>query len=57
VTLAFRTPHVLFLLAAHDRHAPHCERVVCKVSERWKGQIEAQVLAKKPLQPTAFSSG
>jgi hypothetical protein len=57
VTHAFRTPHVLFLLAAQDRHASHCEQLVSKVSERWKGQIESEVLANKPLQPTAFGGG
>jgi hypothetical protein len=57
VTHAFRTPHVLFLLAAQDRHAPHCEQLVSKVSERWKGQLESQMLASKPLQPTAFGGG
>jgi hypothetical protein len=54
VTHAFRTPQVLFLLAAQDWHASHCEQLVSKVSERWKGQIELEVLANKPLQPTAF---
>lgn len=37
---AFRTPHVLFLLAAQERHAERFARVIARVSNRWMGQIE-----------------
>lgn len=53
-TEAFRTPHVLFLLAAQDRHAQRFGEVVPLLSERWSGQIEVMGLANKPLQLTAF---
>ena len=56
-TEAFRTPHVLFLLVAQDRHAQRFREVVPLLSERWNGQIEAMGLANKPLQPTAFGGG
>jgi hypothetical protein len=56
-TEAFRTPHVLFLLAAQDRHAQRFGEVVRTLSQRWNGQIEPMGLANKPLQPTAFSRG
>lgn len=48
-TEAFRTPHVLFLLAAQDRHTQRFREVVPLLSERWSGQIEAMGLANKPL--------
>lgn len=54
---SFRTPHVLFLLAAQDRHAQRLGEVVPLLLERWNGQIEATGLANKPLQPTAFGGG
>ncbi len=57
ITLAFHTPHVLFLLATQDRHAPRLQQAVSKVAERWEGQIEAKSLANKPLQPTACGGG
>jgi len=56
-TEAFRTPHVLFLLAAQDRHAQRFGEVVPLLSERWNSQIEVMGLANKPLQPTAFGGG
>jgi hypothetical protein len=40
-TEAFRTPNVLFLLAAQDRHAQQFRKVVPLLSEQWNGQIEA----------------
>jgi hypothetical protein len=42
---AFRTPHVLFLLAAQNRHAQRFVRALPLLSERWDGQIEAIGLA------------
>jgi hypothetical protein len=48
-TEAFRTPHVLFLLAAQDRHAERFREVVPLLSERWSGQIEAMGLANRNL--------
>jgi len=44
---AFRTPHVLFLLAAQDRHVPWFEDALPRISERWSGQIETMGLAKQ----------
>lgn len=56
-TEAFRTPRVLFLLAAQDRHAPRFRQVVPLLSQRWNSQIESMGLANKLLQPTAFGGG
>ena len=55
-TEAFRTPHVLFLLAAQDRHAQRFREAMPLLSERWKGQIEAMGLANKSFQPTTGHS-
>lgn len=38
---AFRTPHVLFLLAAQERHERRFLEVVPLLSKRWNGQIDA----------------
>jgi hypothetical protein len=54
---AFRTPHVLFLLAAQDSHAPRFRQIAPLLSERWKGQIRAMELANKRLQPAVFGRG
>ena len=54
---AFRTPHVLFLLAAQDSHASRFRHVAPLLSERWNSQIKPMELANKPLQPTAFGGG
>jgi hypothetical protein len=54
---AFRTPHVLFLLAAQERHARRFAEVASLLLPRWHGQIEAMELANTPLQPTAFGGG
>jgi len=54
---AFRTPHVLFLLATQDWHAQRSGKIVPLLSERWKGQIETMVLDNRALQPTAFGGG
>lgn len=43
---AFRTSHVLFLLAAQDRHAQKFVDNVSLLAERWNGQIEVVGLAK-----------
>jgi hypothetical protein len=48
-TEAFRTPHVLFLLAAQDRHAQRFRKVVPLLSEQWGDQIEAMGLANRNL--------
>ena len=40
-TEAFRTPNVLFLLAAQDWHAQRFREVVPLLSEQWSSQIEA----------------
>jgi hypothetical protein len=56
-TEAFRTPHVLFLLAVQDRHRQRFAGMIPVLSERWKGQIKTVGLANKPLQPTGFAGG
>jgi hypothetical protein len=38
-TKAFRTPHVLFLLAAQDKHARQFRDATALLSARWNGQI------------------
>ena len=43
-TEAFRTPHVLFLLAAQDRHAQRFREVVPLLAEGWSGQIKVMGL-------------
>jgi hypothetical protein len=43
---AFRTPHVLFLLAAQDRHAQKFADNISLLAKRWNGQIEVVGLAK-----------
>ncbi len=48
-TEAFCTPHVLFLLAAQDRHARRFAQEIPLLSDRWHGQIVAMGLANKPL--------
>ena len=44
-TEAFRTPHVLFLLAAQERHERRLLDLIPLLSKRWNGQIEAMGLA------------
>jgi hypothetical protein len=46
---AFRTPHVLFLLAAQERHAERFARMTARISNRWMGQIEAVGLINNPF--------
>ncbi len=45
----FRTPHVLFLLAAQDRHVQKFADNISLLAKRWHGQIEAVGLAKNRL--------
>jgi len=54
-TEAFRTPHVLFLLAAQERHESRFREVTALLAQRWKDEIEPIGLANKPLQPTGFA--
>ena len=56
-TEAFRTPHVLFLLAAQERHQPGVRDTILFLQQRWTRQIDPMGLANKPLQPTAFGGG
>ena len=56
-TEAFRTPHVLFLLAAQERHQPGVRDAILVLQQRWPRQIDPMGLANKPLQPTAFGGG
>jgi hypothetical protein len=39
-TAALRTSHVLYLLAAQERHAVQCQEAVSLLPQRWNGQIE-----------------
>lgn len=56
-TKVFRTPRVLFLMAAQHRHVEELKTGIGLLSDHWRGQIEAIELANKPLQPTGFASG
>jgi hypothetical protein len=56
-TAAIRTPHVLFLLAAQERHEPGLREAVSALPFRWTSQVEPMRLINKPLQPTANGSG
>lgn len=51
-TEAFRTPQVLFMLAAQDWHAERYGEIGRRLSDRWNGQIKAMELANNSLQPT-----
>lgn len=53
---AFHTPHVLFLLAAQDRHAPHLGAAFSALGQRWRGQIEPLGLATGFVVPTGFAT-
>lgn len=44
---AFQTPHVLFLLAAQDRHAQGFRDLIPLLSRKWQGQIKATGLANQ----------
>ncbi|MCK6526772.1 hypothetical protein L6R50_04195 [Myxococcota bacterium] len=48
---AFHTPHVLFLLAAQDRHAGRFGAAIPSLRQRWRGQIEPLGLADLPTGP------
>lgn len=54
---AFRTPHVLFLLAAQRRHERRFRAAIPSLSQRWSREIEPMGLANKPLQPTGAAGG
>lgn len=54
---AFRTPHVLFLLASQNRHALQFWGVRHLLSSCWDGQIKAMGLAHTPPQPAGFADG
>ncbi len=54
---AFRTSHVLFLLAAQARHAPRFRGAIPLLSQQWNGQIEPMGLANNSLQPTTYGGG
>ncbi|HEX9793969.1 MAG TPA: hypothetical protein VGC54_08300 [Planctomycetota bacterium] len=49
--VAFRTPRVLFLLAAQDRHARRFGGAVPLLSGRWNDQIKAVELANTCMAP------
>ncbi|NUP95482.1 MAG: hypothetical protein HUU28_04885 [Planctomycetaceae bacterium] len=44
---AFRTPHVVFLLAAQPRHSDGLAKAIATMADRWEGQIEALGLAPR----------
>jgi hypothetical protein len=52
---ALRTPHVLFLLAAQERHVTQFREAVSLLPQQWKGQIEPMPLASSLLRPTGFA--
>lgn len=52
---AFRTPHVLFLLAAQNRHARAFQRA-CSVASSWAAHISVIGLANTPLQPASSAA-
>jgi hypothetical protein len=54
---AFRTSHVLFLLAAQERHQPGVRCAISLLQQRWSGQIEPMGLPNTPLHPTRFARG
>lgn len=54
-TKAFRTPHVLFLLASQERHEHRFQEATALVAQRWKHRIEPMRLANTPLQPSGFA--
>lgn len=43
---AFRTAHVLFLLAAQDRHQPAVRRAIAHALPPWEGQLEVMGFAE-----------
>ncbi len=52
---AFRTAHVLFLLAAQARHEASLRKAIACFLPVWQGQIDIMGLANKSLQRTARS--
>lgn len=55
---AFRTSHVLFLLAAQEKHRPRLEEALPTVATRWGDQVERVGLANQSIQPTpSFARG
>ena len=56
-TEAFRTPHVLFLLAAQKGHQPGIRAAILVLQQRWTGQVVPMGLANKSLQAIAFGGG
>jgi hypothetical protein len=48
---AFRTPHVLFLLAAQERHTQLFRRACSETGPTWSGHIHPMGLANRPLKP------
>jgi hypothetical protein len=46
VVHALKTPNVLFLLAAQQRHATHFQKATEKVSATWQPQIEIVSVAE-----------
>ncbi|WP_308389853.1 hypothetical protein [Acidithiobacillus sp. AMEEHan] len=51
---AFRTPHVLFLLAAQDRHAQRYEDRIALLAAHWNGEIRPMGLANNSMQLAAL---
>jgi hypothetical protein len=47
---ALRTPHVLFLLAAQERHEAQLREALALVHRRWSGQIEPMGLSQNRMQ-------
>jgi hypothetical protein len=54
---AFRTPHVLFLLAVQDRHAVQLRRAVPVIARRWNGQFQPALAPSRDLSGLPSPSG
>jgi hypothetical protein len=54
---AFRTPHVLFLLASQHRHVRQHHEVAQRIAAAWGTQLEPMRLANKSVQPTRSARG
>lgn len=52
---ALRTPHVLFLLAAQERHEERLRDAVSLLPQRWNGQIAPMGLANNGMHQTGFA--
>jgi hypothetical protein len=54
---AFRTPHVLFLLALQREHETAARAVLALLQKDWNGQVDPVGLATTPMLQTGFAGG